>query len=174
MRLSAEDAGRLAARVFRCGVRTIEHGNLVDEPTARLMAEHGVYAVPTLVAYDAIAKEGAQLGLPAESVAKIGDVHAAGLRSLEIFRAAGVKMGFGSNLLGPSQRLQSDEFRIRADVLGAHEAIRSATLVGAEVLGLPQRLGRIQPGAWADMLVVDSNPLRNVSACSAKVNTFLS
>jgi imidazolonepropionase-like amidohydrolase len=151
------------ARVVRCGVRTIEHGNLIDEQTAKLMAEHGVYAVPTLVTYDALAKEGAQLGLPAESVAKVGGVHAAGLRSLEIFRAAGVKMGFGSDLLGPSQRLQSDEFRIRAEVLGAREAVRSATIVGAEVLGLPERLGKVQPGAWADLLVVEGNPLRDIS-----------
>lgn len=151
------------ARVVRCGVRTIEHGNLVDEPTARVMAEHGAYAVPTLVTYDALASEGAQLGLPPESIAKVADVHEAGLRSLEIFRAAGVKMGFGSDLLGPSQRLQSDEFRIRADVLGALEAIRSATVIGAEVLGLPQRLGRIQPGGWADLIVVEGNPLRDVS-----------
>ena len=151
------------ARVVRCGVRTIEHGNLVDAQTARLMAQHDAYAVPTLVTYDALASEGAQLGLPPESIAKIADVHEAGLRSLEIFKAAGVKMGFGSDLLGPSQRLQSNEFRIRADVLGAHEAIRSATVIGAEVLGLPHRLGRIQPNAWADLLVVDGNPLRDVS-----------
>ena len=151
------------ARVVRCGVRTIEHGNLIDAVTAKLMAEHGAYAVPTLVTYDALKSEGAEYGLPPESIAKIAQVHEAGLRSLEIFKAAGVKMGFGTDLLGPSQRLQSDEFRIRADVLGAAEAIRSATVIGAEVLGLPQRLGRIQEGAWADLLVVEGNPLDDVT-----------
>lgn len=150
------------ARAVRCGVRTIEHGNLVDAPTAALMAELGAYAVPTLVTYDALANEGESFGLPKESVAKVADVREAGLRSLEIYKKAGVKMGFGSDLLGESQRLQSDEFRLRADVLSPAEAIASATVVGAEVLGMPDRLGRLVPGALADILVVDGNPLRDV------------
>ncbi|MDQ0588515.1 metal-dependent hydrolase family protein [Variovorax paradoxus] len=151
------------ARAVRCGVRTIEHGNLVDAPTAALMAQSGAYVVPTLVTYDALANEGERLGLPKESVAKVADVREAGLRSLEIYKAAGVKMGFGSDLLGESQRLQSDEFRLRAEVLSPAEAIASATVVGAEVLGMPDRLGRLVPGALADILVVDGNPLRDVS-----------
>jgi imidazolonepropionase-like amidohydrolase len=151
------------ARAVRCGVRSIEHGNLVDPPTARLMAEKGAYVVPTLVTYEALANEGAQYGLPEESLAKVAEVRNAGLRSLEIYRAAGVKMGFGSDLLGPSQRLQSDEFRIRAEVLDPREIIASATVIGAEVLGMTGKLGRIAPEAWADLLVVNGNPLRDVS-----------
>jgi len=151
------------ARVVRWGVRTIEHGNLVDGPTASLMAEMGAYVVPTLVTYEALAKEGAQYGLGEESVAKIADVREAGLRSLEIYNDAGVKMGFGSDLLGPSQRLQSDEFRIRAEVLGNAATLSSATTTAAEVLGLPDKLGRIAPGAFADMLVVDGDPLRDIT-----------
>jgi imidazolonepropionase-like amidohydrolase len=151
------------SRAVRCGVRTIEHGNLVDPPTARLMAEKGVYAVPTLVTYEALAGEGAQYGLPPESVAKIAEVGDAGLRSLTIFRDAGVKMGFGTDLLGPSQRLQSEEFRIRAEILGPREVITSATVIGAEVLGLEGKLGRIVPGAWADLLVVEGDPMRDIS-----------
>jgi imidazolonepropionase-like amidohydrolase len=151
------------ARVVRWGVRTIEHGNLIDAPTARLMAEQNAYAVPTLVTYEALATEGAQYGLPEESVAKIEDVREAGLRSLEIYRDAGVKMGFGTDLLGPSQRLQSDEFRIRAEVLGNHAALTAATTTAAEVLGLTGKLGCVAPGAWADLLVVDGNPLEDIS-----------
>lgn len=151
------------ARAVRCGVRTIEHGNLVDAPTAALMAEAGAYAVPTLVTYDALASEGASYGLPKESVAKVADVREAGLRSLEIFKTAGVKMGFGSDLLGESQRLQSNEFRLRAEVLSAAEAVASATVVGAEVLGMSDRLGRLVPGALADLLVVDGNPLEDIN-----------
>ena len=150
-------------RAVRCGVRTIEHGNLVDLPTARLMAEQGAYAVPTLVTYEALATEGAKYGLPAASVAKVADVRDAGLRSLAIYREAGVKMGFGTDLLGPSQRLQSDEFRIRAELLGPQAVIASATIVGAEVLGMEGKLGRIAPEAIADLLVVEGNPLRDVT-----------
>jgi len=151
------------ARVVRCGVRTIEHGNLVDASTAQLMADQGAYAVPTLVTYEALASEGAQYGLAPDSVAKIADVREAGLSSLEIYRAAGVKMGFGSDLLGPSQRLQSEEFRIRAQVLGTAATLASATVVGAEVLGLADKLGCITSGAWADLIVVDGDPLRDVN-----------
>jgi imidazolonepropionase-like amidohydrolase len=150
-------------RAVRCGVRTIEHGNLVDLPTARLMAEKGAYVVPTLVTYEALANEGAKFGLPAASVAKIADVRDAGLRSLGIYREAGVKMGFGTDLLGPSQRLQSEEFRIRAELLGPQAVIASATVVGAEVLGMEGKLGRIASGALADLLVVEGNPLRDVA-----------
>ena len=151
------------ARVVRWGVRTIEHGNLIDAPTAKLMAEMGAYVVPTLITYEALASEGAQYGLGEESVAKIADVREAGLRSLEIYRDAGVKMGYGSDLLGPSQRLQSEEFRIRAEVLGNAATLASATTTAAEVLGLPDKLGRIAAGAWADLIVVDGNPLRDIS-----------
>lgn len=150
-------------RAVRLGVRTIEHGNLVDERVARLMAEKGAYVVPTLVTYEALANEGASYGLPPDSVAKIATVREAGLRSLEIYKKAGVKMGYGSDLLGPSQRLQSDEFRIRAQVLSAQEVIQSATTVAAEVLRMEGRLGRLAEGAIADALVVDGNPYRDLA-----------
>jgi len=150
-------------RAVRLGVRTIEHGNLVDERVAKLMAEKGAYVVPTLVTYEALANEGADYGLPPDSVAKIATVRTAGLQSLEIYKKAGVKMGYGSDLLGPSQRLQSDEFRIRAQVLSNWEVIQSATTIAAEVLNMEDRLGRLVPGAHADVLVVDGNPYRDVS-----------
>ncbi|MEX3928386.1 amidohydrolase family protein [Paraburkholderia sp. BR10936] len=149
-------------RAVRCGVRTIEHGNLIDAPTAALMAEHGAYAVPTLVAYEALHLEGERYGLPPESAAKIDIVREAGLQSLEIFKRAGVKMGFGTDLLGPSHRMQSDEFTIRAQVLTPGEIISSATTIGAEILGMTGKLGRLAPGAYADVLVVDGDPLRDL------------
>lgn len=153
-------------RAVRCGVRTIEHANLCDDAVAAVMARHQAYAVPTLVTYEALASEGARYGLPAESVVKIAEVKDAGLRALEILKRAGVKIGFGTDLLGESHRLQSEEFRIRAQVLGASEVIASATTTAAEVLGMQGRLGRLQAGAMADLLVVDGNPLLDL-ACLA-------
>ena len=150
-------------RVIRMGVRTIEHGNLVDERVAALMAAHGAFMVPTLATYDALATEGAQLGLPAESVAKIESVRSAGLQALQACVRAGVRIGFGTDLLGASQRRQSDEFRIRAEVQSPLEIIRSATVVGAQVLKMEDRLGRLVPGAYADLLVVDGNPIADLS-----------
>lgn len=151
------------SRAVQCGVRTIEHGNLVDEATARLMATQGVFAVPTLVTYEALASEGARLGLLPESVAKISQVRDAGLRSLELFARAGVKIALGTDLLGESHRLQSDELRIRAQVQTPAEVLRSATVIGAEVLGMQGRLGVIAPGAVADVLLVDGDPLADLA-----------
>jgi imidazolonepropionase-like amidohydrolase len=156
------------ARAVRLGVRTIEHGNLVDDDAARVMREHGAYAVPTLVTYEALASEGAQFGLPPESVAKIGSVKEAGLGSLEIFKRNGVAMAYGTDLLGPSQRLQSEEFRIRTQVLSNQEVIQSATTIAAEVLQRVGQLGRLQPGAIADLIVVEGDPLRDIACLTGQ------
>jgi len=150
-------------RAVRCGVRTIEHGNLIDARVAGIMAEMGAYVVPTLVTYEALANEGASYGLPEDSVVKIATVRTAGLESLEIYKKAGVKMGYGSDLLGPSQRLQSDEFRIRAEVLSNQEVIQSATTIAAEILQQTGKLGRLVAGAHADMILVDGDPYRDLS-----------
>lgn len=155
-------------RAVECGVRTIEHGNLIDAPTAALMAERGAFAVPTLITYEALARDGARLGLGADSVAKIAQVREAGLRSLEIFRNAGVKIGLGTDLLGASHGLQSEELLIRAQVQSPLEVLQSATLVGAEILGQAGVLGEITPGARADLLLVDGDPLRDLACLTGQ------
>jgi len=149
-------------RAVRGGVRTIEHGNLIDAPTAMLMAERGAYMVPTLVAYDSLKKRGPEYGLSGYSLAKNELVLHAGLRSLEIARAAGVKIGFGSDLLGQLQTDHTNEFAIRREVMSAADIIRSATLVNAEIVRQEGRIGEIAPGAFADMLVVDGDPYRDL------------
>lgn len=149
-------------RAVDFGVRTIEHGNLVDADTAAFMAERGAFMVPTLVTYEALATEGAQYGLPQASVDKIEAVRGAGQQALELLARAGVKMGLGSDLLGESHRFQSDELRIRASVLGNGAVLQQATLVGADILGQAGRLGVLQAGAVADVLLVDGNPLTDI------------
>ena len=155
-------------RAVECGVRSIEHGNLIDAPTAALMAERGAVAVPTLITYEALARDGLRLGLGAESAAKVEQVRAAGLRSLEIFKIAGVKLAFGTDLLGGSHDLQSEEFLIRAQVQSNLDVLQSATLIGAELLGQSGRLGEIVPGALADLLLVDGNPLDDLTCLTGQ------
>jgi imidazolonepropionase-like amidohydrolase len=150
-------------RCVELGVWSVEHGNLVTEATARLMAEKGAVVVPTLVTYEALAEDGPGLGLPADSIAKIEDVRGAGLASLEIYKRAGVTMAFGSDLLGDMQERQSEEFTIRGRVLPAHEVIASATSVAAKVLKREGKIGVIAPGAFADLIVVDGDPLKDLS-----------
>ena len=151
--------------IHRCvtfGVRTIEHANLIDEPTARHCAEHGAYVVPTLVTYEAMSRFGALLGLPQVSLDKLGDVSEAGLASLEILKRAGVKVGLGTDLLGDMHRHQSRELSLRAEVLSPFEVLTSATATNAEILQRTGELGTIAPGALADILVVDGDPLADI------------
>jgi imidazolonepropionase-like amidohydrolase len=151
------------ARAVACGVRSLEHCNLITPATARAAAAAGCIAVPTLVTYEALATEGAAMGLPPESVAKIETVRAAGMRSLEIMREAGLAMAYGTDLLGGMHRHQSEEFVIRGRVLPAAEVIASATTVAARLLRLEGRIGCIAPGAHADLVVVDGDPLADLS-----------
>jgi imidazolonepropionase-like amidohydrolase len=149
-------------RAVTCGVRTIEHGNLIDERTARLMKRQRAYLVATLVTYHAMKERAAQLGMSADMLAKNDRVIEGGLRSLEICRRAGVEVGFGTDLLGPLQTEQGREFLLRREVLPPAEILRQATRVGAEIVGMPGRLGIVRPGALADLLVVDGDPLRKI------------
>ncbi|MEJ8813107.1 amidohydrolase family protein [Variovorax ureilyticus] len=154
---------RAIARAIRCGVRTIEHGNLVDEPTARLMKETGAYMVPTLITYEGLANDGPKYGLPPESVRKIAGVRTNGLEALKVLDEVGVKMGYGSDLLGETHDLQSDELLLRAKVLGNGKTIQQATLIGAEILNQTGLLGEVVEQAYADLLLIDGNPLDDIA-----------
>jgi len=145
------------------GVRSIEHANLIDAPTAATIAQADAFVVPTLVTYDALYRFGRDLGIAEVSIAKLGDVREAGLRSLEILQRAGVKIGYGTDLLGAMHKYQSREFVIRAEAMAPFDVIRSATIVNAELLNRSGELGIVAPGACADLIVVDGDPLRDIS-----------
>jgi imidazolonepropionase-like amidohydrolase len=150
-------------RAVECGVRSLEHCNLIEEKTARKAAEAGAIACPTLVTYEYLKIEGASLGLGAESVAKIDTVRLAGLESLERMRRAGLTMAFGTDLLGEMHRHQSEEFVIRGRVLPAMEVVRSTTVHAATLLRMEGQIGTIAPGAFADLVVVEGDPLADLS-----------
>lgn len=154
------------ARAVRCGIHSLEHCNLITEATARAAAEAGCIACPTLVTYEALAEEGASLGLGPESVAKIETVRRGGLESLDIMRRAGLTMAFGTDLLGQMHRHQSREFEIRGRVLRPIEILRSATQHAARLLRMDDRIGRVAPGYLADLLVVEGDPLSDIALLS--------
>ena len=149
-------------RAVSQGVRTVEHGNLIDEPSAKLMKERGAYLVANLVAYYAMRERAREFGMTSEMLAKNDLVIDGGLKSLEICKRAGVPVGYGSDLLGQLQVDQSREFMLRREVLSPIEIIRQATLVGAEIVRMPGKLGVVQPGAFADILVVDGDPIKKL------------
>jgi imidazolonepropionase-like amidohydrolase len=133
-----------------------------------VMAEHGAYAVPTLVTYDAMGRVGAQLGLGADTLAKNESVRMRGLEALAMLHERGVKMALGSDLLGDMHQYQSDELSIRAKIVGPFEAIRQATAIGAEVVNMHGKLGVIAKHAYADLLVVDGDPLKDISVLTGQ------
>jgi imidazolonepropionase-like amidohydrolase len=144
----------------RNGVRSIEHGNLMDAETADLMAEHGAFLVPTLATYDAIARRGKEVGLAPVSAEKNLEVRDAGAKAVALARAAGVRVGFGTDLMGALEDEQLHGIRLQVEVDGPAVALRSMTSVNADLLGRPD-LGRVQVGGAADLIIVEGDPLTN-------------
>jgi imidazolonepropionase-like amidohydrolase len=149
-------------RAIRCGVDSIEHGNLIDQSSVGLFLEHGAFLVPTLAIYRALAEEGVEAGMPAELNAKVFDVLDAGIQAVELAYRGGVKMVYGTDLLGMMHRRQLSEFALRGEVVKPVDLIRAGTCNAAELFRMTDRIGRIEVGLYADLIVVDGNPLEDV------------
>ena len=140
------------------GVRSIEHGNLLDSPAATAMAARDAFLVPTLVTYDAMDRRGGELGMAAVSRAKNREVLDSGRRAVEIARAAGVRIGFGTDLMGELEDEQLSGLRLQSEIEGPLRTLQAATSVNAALLGR-QDIGRLHVGAVADVLLLPGNPL---------------
>jgi imidazolonepropionase-like amidohydrolase len=151
------------ARALECNIRSIEHATLITPATAKTMAKQGAIATPTISAYEAQIAEADVLKLDPGFVERLKFVRSKGPESLEIMRAEGVKLAYGTDCLGMMHSYQSAEFHIRAEVLPAHEVIRSATLNAAELVQMEGKIGTVAPGAFADLIVVDGDPVADLS-----------
>jgi len=156
-------ASSAVQRAVRNGVRTVEHCNLIDRETAAVVRDCKAFVVPTLVCYEVTAEHGTGLGLSPYVMAKLAEVNEGGIRLLEHCEAEGTQMGFGTDLMGEMEYAQSMEFVIRARIQRPVDVLRSATSVNARILGMEGRLGCIAPGAIADILLVDGDPLADIS-----------
>lgn len=145
------------------GVRTIEHGTEIFSETAELIAESGTYVVPTLSIGAVILQQGPKLGMPAASLQKARGVHERALESVENCVRAGVKLGLGTDLLGNYHDHQGGELRLRGEISKPIDVLRSATSINAEILQRSGELGCIRPGAFADLIVVRGNPLKDLA-----------
>jgi imidazolonepropionase-like amidohydrolase len=154
---------RAVTRAVQAGVRSIEHGNLIDEASARVMRAHGAYLVPTLATYAALADEGQKLGWSAAMLDKLDKVQARGLESLRIAMAEGVPIVFGTDLLGHMHARQSQEFSIRAAVQTPLQILQGATIEAARLMRQEGQIGQLVPGAHADLLIVEGDPTRELS-----------
>jgi imidazolonepropionase-like amidohydrolase len=145
------------------GIRSIEHGNLLDKDVAALMAAKGAFLVPTLITYDAMDRRGADLGLAPVSQAKNREVLDAGKEAIVLARSAGVQIGFGSDLMGELEDDQLLGLRLQMEPDGILNTLRSVTSGNADLIGR-RELGRIAIGCAGDLVVLDGNPFEDPAA----------
>jgi imidazolonepropionase-like amidohydrolase len=150
-------------RSVEFGVRCVEHGTMIDRETADFVAERGAFIVPTMAIIFSLMEQGEKIGLPSESQEKIKVAYADALNGMDLMRQAGVKIGFGTDLLGDLYLQQAREFTIRSEVFSPLEILRQATSGSAEILMEEGRLGCVAEGAHADLIVVDGDPLTDIT-----------
>ncbi|WRT63339.1 uncharacterized protein IL334_000244 [Kwoniella shivajii] len=145
------------------GVRCIEHGNFLDVPTAKMMAEKGIFLTPTLACYGIMARKPFEDFLSENGKPKNLEVMKQGLQALQIAEEAGVTVCYGSDLLVSMHALQTEEFSVRSQVLDSPTVLRQATTNAAKLCQQEGKIGVIAPGAYADLIVLRSNPLEDIT-----------
>ncbi len=154
---------RAVTRAVQAGVRSIEHGNLIDEATVRVMKTHGAFFVPTLATYEALAAEGQRLGWSDAMLLKLKGVQDQGIHAVRLAQAEGVPIVFGTDLLGHMHARQNNEFLLRAPALTPVQVLQGATHTAARLLRQEAHVGQLVAGAYADLLVVDGEPTVDAS-----------
>ncbi len=152
------------------GVRSIEHGNLIRETAAAAIRDAGAFLVPTMVTYEAIYREGKRYGIGDHQIQKINLAREQSVQGLTYAYKAGCKIGSGSDLLGDMMVQRAVEFELKGQVLKPMEVLLSATKVNAELFRMADRIGTVEPGKYADLLVVAGNPLKNLRVFQVQDN----
>jgi len=163
---------RAINRGLEAGVRSIEHGNLMDGSSMPLFNKHQAYYVPTIVTYYALAARSRQGLLPADIDVKLQEVIHGALGALEMAHAAGLSIVYGTDLFADTHDQQLQEFIIRSEVQPPADLIRSATSTAARLLQREGDLGVVAPGALADLLVIDGNPLEDIRVLTTPQRTL--
>jgi imidazolonepropionase-like amidohydrolase len=153
---------RAINRGLECGVRSIEHGNLMDSSSIPLFKQYEAFYVPTIVTYHTLAQKSRDGLLPADIAGKLQEVIDGAIGALEMAHAAGIPIVYGTDLFADMHDQQLREFIIRSEVQPPADLIRSATTTAARLLRLVGDVGVVAPGALADLLVVDGNPLEDI------------
>lgn len=160
-------------RAVELGVFSVEHCNLVERETARLMNRKGAIACPTLITHRAVLEQADELGLSKESVRKTRMVADGGPSALRVLHEEKVTIVYGSDLLGAMHTRQSEEFAILAEHLPAIDVLKSATSHAARLLRMEGLIGCVAPGAFADLILVDGDPLREPELLAQPSNLAL-
>ncbi|MEK9621768.1 MAG: amidohydrolase family protein [Alphaproteobacteria bacterium] len=155
---------RAINRALKCGVKSIEHGNLLDQGSVDLMLDGDRFLVPTLVVYHALVQEGTEAGLSADMVQKTWEVLDAGLDALKLAYQQNVNIAFGTDLLGIMHRRQLEEFKLRSPVVANDDLVRQATCNAARLFNMEDQIGQVKEGLLADLIVIDGDPLDDITA----------
>jgi len=156
------------ASILNClasGIKTIEHGNLMTQKSAGVLKQKNAYLVPTLAAYHIGSKTAAENNWPDEMQEKLETAKQKAFQGLEAAVKQGCNIGSGSDILGPAQNNQrAFELELKAEVMGPLAAIKSATLVNAQMMGMDHLIGSLEAGKRADLIVVEKNPISDLSS----------
>jgi imidazolonepropionase-like amidohydrolase len=155
------------------GVRCVEHGTDLDESTAALMAARGVALVPTFAVVEQLLHDTAGAGLGESTRERVAGVRERMTEALRVAKEAGVRVGLGSDLIGPAQSRRGEELRLRAELETPMDALVAATKTNAEILGLSSEVGIIEPGMQADLVLWNGNPLEDPKVFSDPSNAVL-
>ena len=158
---------------LQAGVRSIEHGNLIDEAGAKEIKKAGAYLVPTMITYEAIWREGKRYGITEHQLQKINMARERSVEGLAHAYRAGCKIGSGSDLLGDMQALRTVELELKGQVMKPMEVLLSATRVNAELFRMDKEIGSVEPGKYADLIVVKGNPLKDLRVFQNQDNLHL-
>jgi imidazolonepropionase-like amidohydrolase len=146
------------------GVDSVEHGSYIDDAGIAAMKEHGTYLVPTLYLGDWMFENAEQVHMPPPLMAKAREVIPAARKNIAHAFSSGVKVAFGTDAAVYPHGLNAHEFAVMVKLgLTPLRAIQAATVNAADLLGWSGKVGTLEPGAWADIIAVDGDPLKDVT-----------
>lgn len=146
------------------GVDSIEHGSYIDDPAIAAMKEHGTYLVPTLYLGDWMIDNAGLTRLPAPLLAKAQEVIPAARKNIAHAFASGVKVALGTDAAVYPHGMNGHEFAVMVKLgLTPLQAIQAGTVNAADLLGWSGKVGTLEPGAWADIVAMDGDPLKDVT-----------
>lgn len=146
------------------GVDSVEHGSYIDDAGIAAMKEHGTYLVPTLYLGDWMTENAEQTHMPPPLLAKAREVIPAARKNIAHAFASGVKVAFGTDAAVYPHGLNAHEFAVMVKLgLTPLQAIQAATVNASDLLGWSGKVGSLEPGAWADLIAVDGDPVKDVT-----------
>jgi imidazolonepropionase-like amidohydrolase len=146
------------------GVDSVEHGHLMNDEAVATLKKNGTYLVPTLYLMDWQRENAAQVNLPDYARRKMEMVSEMGQANAKKAFQAGVKIGLGTDAAVYPHGLNAHELAVYVRLgMTPLQAIQTATINDADLLGWSDKIGTIEPGKWADLIAVDGDPLQDVT-----------